>query len=652
MRPERIIAKTLAARATLLFRETLLPFFLAAGLYVATPCAASSPGFSNTGSLAAARYNHTTTLLASGSALAVGGYGSAGCLASAELYNPTAGTWAATGNLGTARYGHTSTLLQSGAVLAAGGQGGGGGSAYIYLSSAELYDPAAATWKDTGSLVNPRAGHTATLLAGGQVLVAGGYNSNSYLVSAELYNPVFGTWSSTGNLTCARYNHTATLLSNGQVLVAGGGTNSAELYNPATGTWTATGDLIVARSNHTATLLPNGMVLVTGGNDGSGPLTSAELYNPGTGTWTVTGSLNIARQYHTATLLSDGIVLVTGGCGTGGLLSNSELYNQATGTWTATGFLPYIASLSTATLLPNFRVFVTGGFGGAGILANAAIYDSGLPTVVTGSATCITCTSGTLNGTVYPDGLGTNCFFKYGTTSAYGNTTTSLNMGNGMSTVPFFAAISNLNAATTYHYQMVATNPNGTVYGLDQTFTTANLPPTVTTGSATGLQYNGATLNGTVNPNGLPANAYFQYGLNTSYGSTAPTSQSVGSGTSAIAFGTAVGGLNPATLYHYRLVSTNTSGTSVGSDQAFTTTQALGLATTSPQVTLSGTTAQVSIPSLFGYSYQLQRAYVLGAPANWQNIGAVQPGTNSVLIFLDGASPSTKAAFYRLQISQ
>ena len=82
---------------------------------------------------------------------------------------------------------------------------------------------AAGTWAPTGSLNTARNGHTATLLPGGEVLVAGGFQPLSgILASAELYDPATGTWSTTGSLTTARLKHTATLLPNGKVLVAGG----------------------------------------------------------------------------------------------------------------------------------------------------------------------------------------------------------------------------------------------------------------------------------------------------------------------------------------------------------------------------------------------------------------------------------------------
>ncbi len=80
------------------------------------------------------------------------------------------------------RYGHEATLLQNGQVLVVGGQTASG----YYTPSAELYNPSTGTWTTTGSMNVARGGHTAILLQNGQVLVVGGDSTGT---SAELYTP-------------------------------------------------------------------------------------------------------------------------------------------------------------------------------------------------------------------------------------------------------------------------------------------------------------------------------------------------------------------------------------------------------------------------------------------------------------------------------
>jgi WD40 repeat protein len=291
--------------------------------------------WSLTSGLNTARYAHTATLLPNGKVLVAGGYDDNSYLNSAELYDPITGTWSSTGNLNTARGTHTATLLPNGKVIVVAGSQCGFFDC-LYLNSAELYDPTTGTWSYTGNLNTARDTHTATLLPNGKVLVAGGVDDNSYLNGAELYDPATGMWSNTGNLNAFHYAHTATLLPNGKVLVAAGGfydgwLNSAELYDATTGMWSSTGSLNTARGYHTATLLPTGEVLVTGGAS-NGVLNSAELYDAATGTWSNTASLNTARTYDpTATLLPNGKVLVAGGDdGGGNALDTAELYDPGT----------------------------------------------------------------------------------------------------------------------------------------------------------------------------------------------------------------------------------------------------------------------------------------------------------------------------------
>ncbi len=309
----------------------------------------TSGTFSKTGSLPVALRDATATLLPSGEVLVAGGLHGSAQLARAELYDPTTGTWAPTGSMSVARSGQTATLLPDGKVLVAGGGCNGqnygcdAGSFLETLKSAELYDPATGTWSPTGSMTDGRQFFTATLLPDGQVLAAGGFNSCdddfcSDLANAELYNPATGTWSGAGSFDGPREQQTATLLADGDVLVAGGldegggsgyptSDATATLYDPSTNRWTATAPMPGRHYGQSATLLANGWVLVAGGQSAA-----AEVYEPPSGVWVPTGNMSTPRTHQAATLLPDGQVLVTGGNGPDGKpQSTAERYLTGAG---------------------------------------------------------------------------------------------------------------------------------------------------------------------------------------------------------------------------------------------------------------------------------------------------------------------------------
>lgn len=240
--------------------------------------------FSGTGGMTANRGGHTATLLTNGKVLLAGGADQDPTgmgQTSAELYDPSTSAFTPTGSMATGRFLHTATLLQNGKVLIVGGALT---STSNPLASAELYDPATGVFTTTGSMATAREQHTATLLADGKVLIAGGTTATGTgdlqpTATAEVYDPSTGSFSAAGSMAAARSLHTATLLASGNVLVAGGGdeNSTAELYDPAANSFSITGGMEIGRSGHTATLLPNGSVLVAGGGLFDG-LASAELY--------------------------------------------------------------------------------------------------------------------------------------------------------------------------------------------------------------------------------------------------------------------------------------------------------------------------------------------------------------------------------------
>src|SRR5205823_1788173 len=110
----------------------------------------------------------------------------------------------------------TATLLQDGRVLIAGGRTTGGGDSAL-LAAVEIYDPQTRSFSPTGSLAYRRAGHTATLLPDGRVLIVGGTGAEDTSGVAETYDPQTGSFSLAGNDGYpGRVGHTATLIGRGQ----------------------------------------------------------------------------------------------------------------------------------------------------------------------------------------------------------------------------------------------------------------------------------------------------------------------------------------------------------------------------------------------------------------------------------------------------
>ena len=191
------------------------------------------------------------------------------------------------------------------------------------------------------------------------------------------------------------------------------------------------------------------------------------------------------------------------------------------------------------------------------------------PTVTTGSASNVTATSATLTGTVNANGLSTTAWFEYGTVKGtYGNkTSTQTVTGSNDTTVS--VTITGLTAETTYYYRIAAQNNSGTSYGEEMSFqySSKGSAPTVTTDSATDVTTTTATLNGTVNANGISTTAWFEYGtLSGTYGNKTTTKSVSGSTDTKVSIG--ISGLTAGTTYYYRIVAQNSAGTSYGKEMS------------------------------------------------------------------------------------
>ncbi|HVH65323.1 MAG TPA: kelch repeat-containing protein [Candidatus Acidoferrum sp.] len=230
------------------------------------------------------------------------------------------------------------------------------------------------------------AGHTATLLADGRVLIAGGTNvAGIATAESELYDSRTNRWTRAADMHVPRAAHAAAVLKDGTVLVTGGQTGlntfpieglaSVEIYHPATNTWTTARPMPTPRSRHQAMRLRDGRVLLVGGSvlpPPGAPMPPAEspravLYDPAKESeqpWSAADDGFPSVSEEAVTLMPDGMVLATGGFdATGFATAGAELFDPATDRWKATTWPMGRARYGhTATLLPDGRVFLVGGY--------------------------------------------------------------------------------------------------------------------------------------------------------------------------------------------------------------------------------------------------------------------------------------------------
>jgi DNA-binding beta-propeller fold protein YncE len=194
--------------------------------------------------------------------------------------------------------------------------------------------------------------------------------------------------------------------------------------------------------------------------------------------------------------------------------------------------------------------------------------------LTTEQASSLTESSATLNGSLVGNGEHTNYFFEWGKTASYGNTTAAPPGSDGGSPSgpdpsPLPASVDELIPYTTYHYRVVASNGSGTSYGADMMFTTLPGAPTAKSPAATVVHADRAILHGQVDPNGADTIAHFEYVDDASFQSsgwadaqTAPEEGiEVGMSKHYQTATTSVNGLQPGTLYHFRIVGDNSAGT-------------------------------------------------------------------------------------------
>ena len=240
----------------------------------------------------------------------------------------------------------------------------------------------------------PRMLHTATTLPDGMILLAGGFDANSVATSSiEIVDPDSGAsfLPPAGVSMTARGYHSATMLANGNIMLAGGipevdledpfsifmvqVLTSVVLVGPDGSVLKETKGVLEGGQFHSATLLSDGNVLFAGGFGALGVIDHAVLVSEDGMPGTYIAGIGGGRVGHGTQLLADDRVALLGGA----LHPLQTVYDNAIVLQRDVG-LSYLGEveetkrfLHTSTLLPDGNLLMVGGFGSGGNLDSAVV---------------------------------------------------------------------------------------------------------------------------------------------------------------------------------------------------------------------------------------------------------------------------------------
>ena len=193
----------------------------------------------------------------------------------------------------------------------------------------------------------------------------------------------------------------------------------------------------------------------------------------------------------------------------------------------------------------------------------------------TGEATALTSSAATLKGTVNPGGGSVSAWFDWGTSTSLGNRTEMQTIPSGTEAVAVTLSLTKLQPHTVYYFRVDAYRPGAYALGDIKTFTTSDAPAaapvTVTTGDASGITSNSATLNGKITAGGSLFGGWFEYGSSQSLG-TRTEVQTFGESMTTVNLTQTLKNLHSNTTYYFRAVAYRSGGTMPGDISSFTTT--------------------------------------------------------------------------------
>jgi hypothetical protein len=399
------------------------------------------------------------------------------------------------------------------AVVGAPADNSGVGAAWVFVRSEGSWSQQGPKLTGSGETGKAEFGIGVALSADGNTAMVGGLNDNEGVGAAWVFVRSEGSWSQqgpkltgTGETGKGHLGLRVALSESGDTALVGAGADNSSagaawVFVRSEGSWsqqgpklTGAGEVGAAHVGFSVALSADGNTALVGGLADSFEVGAAWVFVRSEGSWSqqgpkLTGSGEVGRGLFgvSVALSADGNTALIGGRGDNASVGAVWVFRRAISTWepdspkfTAAGESGTGLFGSGVALSSDGTTALIGGPGDNSFAGAAWVFVTTPepPTVETKPATVVKQSSATLNATVNPQGgLVSACHFNYGISTSYESSIPCTTLpGSSSNPVAVSANLSGLSANTTYHFQIVATNPTGTSEGADEVFTTANPP--------------------------------------------------------------------------------------------------------------------------------------------------------------------------------
>jgi hypothetical protein len=468
-------------------------------------------------------FGFRVALSADGNTALIGASGDNSHAGAAWVFTRSGATWTQQGEKltggeesGKAEFGKGVALSADGNTALIGGllDSGGTGAAWVFTREGETWTQQGPKLTGGGEVGEGRFAFSVSLSQDGDTALIGGGGDNGEVGAAWVFTRSGSTWEQQGEkltgsseIGKGHFGFSVALSADGNNALIGGLADNGEVgaawvFTRSGPTWTQQGEKLTggeesgkAEFGESVELSAAGDTALIGGYADSSGVGAAWVFTREGETWmqqgpklTGGGEVGEGRFSFSVGLSADGDTALIGGGGDNGEVGAAWVFTRSGSTWeqegeklTGSGMVGKAHFGFSVALSADGSTALVGGpadkteIGAAWAFVNPPQIP---PTVVTGAASAVTQTSATVNATVNPNNQTvSDCHFDYGTSMSYGTSVPCTTLpGSGMSPVAVSAPLTGLSANTTYHFQIIATNPTGTSTGGDQTFTTAEPP--------------------------------------------------------------------------------------------------------------------------------------------------------------------------------